>query len=334
MIRVDHIIFHMRHYRFLAIVFGLIAANGVAAEDNVTFTRHSDRIRIEIAGRHFSDYRHTGWPKPSLYPILDADGLSYTRDFPFAKNPAEVPDHDWHRGVWFAHGLVNGHDLWRELPERKTGRIVLDAVLETRAGPAGLLRLRHLWQTHDGQTLLTDETSIRIQRTADHTTLDFDIRLRATHGPVVLGDTEEGTMAVRLNEHLRVTHGKNKDKRPGTGRLVNSTGTTGLPVWGQRAAWCAASGPLPDGRVLGVALLDHPQNISHPTWWHSRDYGLLSANPFGKHDFEKLKNQPDAGARTIPAGGELRLRYRLIFHRGDEKSARIADLFTAYASEK
>ena len=85
-------------------------ALAAAASDRVTFARHPDRIRIEIGGKHFSDYIHAGWPKPSLYPILDADGTSYTRDFPFKKNPAEVPDHDWHRGVWFAHGV--GHAVW------------------------------------------------------------------------------------------------------------------------------------------------------------------------------------------------------------------------------
>ncbi len=317
--------------------FALLAllplATFAASAPEVTFTRAPDRIRIEIGGAHFSDYIHTGWPKPCLYPILDADGTSYTRDYPFSKNPAEIPDHDWHRGVWFAHGLVNGHDLWREIPEKKTGRIVLSEVLETRGGAVGLLRLRHLWQTHDAKTLLTDETVLRITRTPAGTLLDYDIRLRATHGPVILGDTEEGTMAVRLNEHLRVTHGKNPNKRPGTGRLVNSAGDVGIPVWGKRAAWCSASGPLPDGRVIGVAIFDHPQNVSHPTWWHSRDYGLLSANPFGRHDFEKLKDQPDAGTRPIPAGGELRLRYRVVFHRGDEKAADLPALFATYAAE-
>ncbi len=318
----------------LLVPFAAFHNAALTASDAVTFTRHPDRIRIEIGGRHFSDYIHAGWPKPSLYPILDADGTSYTRDFPFQKNPAEVPDHDWHRGVWFAHGAVNGHDLWREIPEKKTGRIVLDTILETRDGSGGVLRLRHRWEAHDAKVLLTDETVIRIQRTAAGTFLDYDIRLRATHGAVTLGDTEEGTMAVRINEALRVTHGKNKDKRPGTGALVNAAGDRGIPVWGKRAAWCDASGPLADGRVVGIALFDHPQNVAHPTWWHARDYGLLSANPFGRHDFEKLKDQPDAGTRVIPAGGSFTLRYRLIFHRGDEKSARIADLFSAYAAEK
>lgn len=319
-------------------VFALLAFAGICAArapgQEVAFTRQSDRIRIEIGGTHFSDYLYAGWPKPCLYPILDADGTSYTRDFPFKQNPAEVPDHDWHRGVWFAHGAVNGHDLWREIPEKKTGRIVLDAILETRAGPIGLLRLRQLWQTHDARTLLTDETALRISRTAAGTILDYEVTLRATHGAVTLGDTEEGTMAVRVNEALRVTHGKNKDKRPGTGTLVNAAGDRGIPVWGKRAAWADYSGPLADGRVIGVALLEHPQNVRHPTWWHARDYGLLSANPFGRHDFEKLKNQPTAGDYVIPAGGSLTLRYRFVFHRGDEKAARVAELFSTYAAEK
>lgn len=316
----------------LAVAFVLLPPT--LAADLVTFTRLADRVRIEIGGKHFSDYLHQGWPKPCLYPILDADGTSYTRDFPFKNNPAEVPDHDWHRGVWFAHGAVNGHDLWRELPDKKTGRIVLDQILEMRPGPTGLLRVRQLWQTHDGKTLLADETTLRITRTTAATLLDYDVKLLATHGPVTLGDTEEGTMAVRVNEAIRVTHGKGKDKRKGTGKLINANGDTNVPAWGKRAPWADYHGPLPDGRVIGVALLEHPQNFRHPTWWHARDYGLLSANPFGRHDFEKLKDQPKAGDHVIPAGGELKLRYRLLFHRGDERSARIADHFRTYAAEK
>lgn len=313
----------------------LLAASLVLPADAaelVTFSRQPDRVRIEIGGRHFSDYIHAGWPKPCLYPILDGDGTGYTRDFPFRKNPSEVPDHDWHRGVWFAHGLVNGHDLWRELPEKKTGRIVLDRVLETRNGPIGVLKVRLLWQTHDGSTLLTEETVIHVSRDGGVTRLDFDIRLLATHGDVTLGDTEEGSMAVRVNEAIRVTHGKGKDKRSGTGTLVNSAGDSGIPAWGKRAAWAHYSGPLPDGRVIGIALLEHLGNFRHPTWWHARDYGLLSANPFGRHDFEKLKDQPGAGDHVIPANGELRLRYRLVFHRGDSRAARIEEEFRTYSA--
>lgn len=322
----------MNFLRPLAFFLGSLVA--LPAADTVTFTRAADRVRIEIGGRHFSDYIHAGWPKPCLYPILDADGTAYTRDFPFRNNPAEVPDHDWHRGVWFAHGAVNGHDLWRELPEKKTGRIRLERIMETRDGATGLLRTRSLWETADGKPLLTDETTLHVSRDGALTRVDYEVRLLATHGAVTLGDTEEGTMAVRVNEAIRVTHGKGATKRPGSGRLVNANGDSGIPAWGKRAAWASYSGPLPDGRVIGVALLEHPGNFRHPTWWHARDYGLLSANPFGRHDFEKLKDQPKAGDHVIPAGGELTLRYRLIFHRGDEKTARLAEEFKAYSSAR
>lgn len=321
---------------FLATLGVLAAAQatGASANRTVTLTRLDDRVRIEIGGKLFSEYRFSGLPKPCLYPILDADGLSYTRDYPFVKKPDEDPDHVWHRGVWFAHGAVNGHDFWRELAERKTGTIVHDALLETRDGPAGVIRARNRWVAADGKVVCTDETTLRIQRTAAGTLLDYEVTLHASHGAVTLGDTEEGTMAVRVNERIRVTHGKNKEKRPGTGRLVNARGDSGIPAWGKRAEWCDYSGPLPDGRVIGIAVFNHPQNHAHPTWWHARDYGLLSANPFGKHDFEKLTDQPNAGDVRIPPGGKLVLRYRILFHRGDEKSARIADHYAAYARGK
>lgn len=321
-----------------ALLFVALAAAGRGApaappaEFAVKLTRLDDRVRIEIGGRLFSEYRFRGAPKPCLFPILDADGISYTRNWPMQDSPGEIHDHDWHRSVWFGHGLVNGHDFWREIPEKRTGSILHDALLEHRDGPTGLIRARSRWQAADGTIVCTDETSIRIQRTAAGTTLDFEVAVKASHGPVTLGDTEEGTMAVRVNEAIRVTHGKNKEKRPGTGHIVNANGDRDIPAWGRRAPWCDYFGPLADGRVIGVAIFEHPGNPTHPTWWHVRDYGLFAANPFGRHDFEKLKDQPDAGTRRIPAGGELILRYRILFHRGDHQTARIAEQYAAYVA--
>ncbi|MBI4622379.1 MAG: PmoA family protein, partial [Verrucomicrobia bacterium] len=221
-----------------------------------------------------------------------------------------------------------------EIPEKKTGSLGHDAILEQRDGPAGLIRARSRWESAGGKIICTDETSVRIHRTAAGTFLDFEIAVKASHGAITLGDTEEGAMAVRVNEAIRVTHGKNKDKRPGAGHIVNASGDRDISAWGKRAPWCDYSGPLPGGRVIGVAIFDHPKNPSHPTWWHVRDYGLFAANPFGKHDFEKLKDQPNAGDVKVPAGGELVLRYRILFHRGDEKTARIAEHYRDYVAEK
>jgi hypothetical protein len=65
-----------------------------------------------------------------------------------------------------------------------------------------------------------------------------------------------------------------------------------------------------------------------------RDYALFAANPFGKHDFEGLKDQPKAGDFTIPAGGSVTFLWRFYFHLGDEKAAKIAERYADYAAGK
>jgi hypothetical protein len=43
-----------------------------------------------------------------------------TRNYPMAKVPGEETDHPHHRSLWFAHGPVNGVDVWTE--RKNTGR--------------------------------------------------------------------------------------------------------------------------------------------------------------------------------------------------------------------
>jgi hypothetical protein len=130
--------------------------------------------------------------------------------------------------------------------------------------------------------------------------------------------------------------------QPGQGHIVLSTGERDDGVsavaakearreavtWGKRSAWCDYHGPV-DGKTVGLAIMDHPANPRHPTWWHVRDYGLFAANPFGKHDFERL-NDKTAGDFKIPAGKSATFRYRVVIHEGDTQSAGIAALYDKY----
>lgn len=324
---------HARSYLRVAACASLFALtfSALSATDanQVKLTRRDDRIRIEIGGKLFSEYLFFSGTKPCLYPILDEQGVSYTRDWPLREDTKEERDHDWHRSVWFGHGLVNGHDFWRAIPG--TGKIRHEAVLEQRDGSVGVIRVRHRWEAADGRTICSDETTLRIQRVDGGTYLDHEIAIQATHGPLVLGDTEEGALAVRVNEAIRVAHGRGKEKRPGAGTIVNANGTRNVQAWGKRAPWCDYSGPV-NGTTIGVAIFDHPRNPAHPTWWHVRDYGLFAVNPFGRHDFEKLPDQPNAGAITVPAGEQLVLRHRIFFHRGDAEAARVAEHYRRYAT--
>ena len=84
-----------------------------------------------------------------------------------------------------------------------------------------------------------------------------------------------------------------------------------------------------DGEPVGVAIFDHPDNLRHPTWWHARTYGLVAANPFGVHDFER---QPaGAGDLVLAQGEELTLRYRVVMHRGAWTAERVEQEWRRWA---
>ena len=135
-----------------------------------------------------------------------------------------------------------------------------------------------------------------------------------------LGDTEEGFLGIRFRDEFRQDRGAT---------LANSEGLqTTEKIWGKRARWTDYTATI-DGRQAGAALLDHPSNPKHPTWWHARGYGLNAANPFGERDFTGDKSRD--GSLTIPAGGELNFRYRIVLHDGAGEPSRIDQLWNAFA---
>lgn len=303
-----------------------------ASADHVAVTRLDDRIRVEVGGQLFTEYRHGDASKPYLYPILLPDGTSLTRDWPMKDGtPGEEQDHPHHRGLWYSHGKVNGHDFW--IDNQRGGLIVQDQVLETTSGSTGTIRTTNKWQLRDGTLICREERTLRISAVPGGRQLDFEVTMIASEGPLVLGDTKEGTMAIRLNEDMRLTkRGENRRQVPHKGTIVNSEGIKNGETWGRRAKWVDYHAPLAKG-VVGVAILDHPKNPRYPTWWHVRDYGLFAANPFGVHDFERLENDK-AGDINVAANGKVTFRYRFIFHTGDTTQADIAGRFAAFAETK
>lgn len=312
----------------VGLVLAAVPLAHAATEFPVTLVAKADRVRIEVEGSWFSDYIFAGSPKPHLYPILAADGTRLNRDFPMAEVEGESHDHLHHRSLWFGHGRVNGEDFWLE--NDRSGTIEHDAVLEATSGMVGILRTRNRWVAKNGSVVCTDERALRIQPDAGGRLLDFEVTIHADHGPVVFEDTKEGTMSIRVAQWMNAATRVEGKSVPGPGHIINDAGQEGTGAWGKPANWVDYFAPH-EGKTYGVAMFDHPQNPRHPTWWHVRDYGLFAANPFGKHDFEGLRDQPHAGDFTIPAGESATFRYRFYFHHGDTATARVADHYQAYA---
>lgn len=300
-----------------------------------TLTKTDDRVRVEIGGQLFTEYHFKDGPKPYLYPVLAADGTELMRHFPMKRDvEGEVTDHPHHRSLWFTHGAVNGVDFWTEGENR--GKIVNEAVEHAVQNGVGVIRARNKWVAPSGEVFLTDETTIRARGTPEARFLDYEVTLKApADKPVVLGDTKEGSMAIRVPLWMTPDHAQGKGKRhTGQGTIVNDSGVKNADAWGKKSKWVDYYAPK-DGKIYGIAMFDHPSNPRHPTWWHVRDYGLFAANPFGQHDFEpEHRSNLKAGDMTIPPGGSVTFKWRFYFHTGDEKTARVAQHYADYAGGK
>ena len=294
----------------------------------VKLERVGDRVDVTVDGKPFTAfYFGADTPKPYLHPLRSASGKVVTRGFPMVTDiPGESRDHPHHRGLWFAHGDVNGVDFWAEGEDK--GRTVLKSLGPLKSGKdAGSLSARFEWRTVEGKVLAEEERTMTFRGGPGLRIIDFEVTVQpAGAEPVVMGDTKEGTFAIRV---VKALEEKNAKCAACTGVMLNSEGAQGdKQIWGKRANWVDYSGTV-EGETLGMAVFDHPQNPKHPTYWHARGYGLFAANPFGEHDFynDKLRD----GSLKIEPGHSLTFRYRVLIHGGDAAAARIPELYRDWA---
>ncbi len=300
------------------------ARAAVPSTKKVSIDKVDGKLRVEINGKLFTEYNYQDVPRPFFYPVIGPNGVPIIRHWPMKEGKDEAQDHVHHRSLWFTHGEVNGQDFWGE--GRGSGRIVHEKFEKIISGTeVGVIQSRNKWVARDGKVICTDTRTHRFYNSPGGQMMDFDITIHASNGKVVMGDTKEGSMAIRLAPTMRV------EGKVGKGHIINSEGHRDGAAWGKRAEWCDYYGPV-NGDIVGVAIFDHPTNPKHPTWWHVRTYGLFAANPFGVHNFERKPK--GVGDITIPAGESLTFRYRFYFHKGNEKQAKVADHYRQYAAEK
>ncbi len=293
----------------------------MASAADFSLKKHERGVRVEIDGQLFTEYLIATGPKPILWPVIGPTGAEMTRAFPMEQREGEKHDHPHQRSVWFTHGDVNGIDFWSENGDH--GSIAHREYLKTSAdGERAVIATRNDWLDHDGKKVLEDERTLTFRADDQQRSIDFDIVLRATAGPVTFGDTKEGSMGVRIPTVMDLNSNQG-------GHIVTSEGLTDKAAWGKPAAWVDYHGPV-DGAVVGIAILNHPGSFRYPTRWHVRDYGLFAANPFGLKDFVG-DNNADHAYRLEP-GKSFALRYRIILHRGDHEAAKIKAAFEKYAS--
>jgi hypothetical protein len=334
----------MRTHRqlFLIVAIALISSVRFAAAGEFTVDKTNDKVTVKLDGKLFTEYLIQSGKKPSLWPIIGPTGKPMTRPWPLDKTEVEAApkdqitgssgdkakgkpltnDHPHHRSLWFGLQKVNGAVVWEETAG-KTGSQKHREFVEASGGKEAKIVTTNDWLDKDGKKLCEDTRTITCSTDGDNRIIDFDIAIKASEGDVTFGDDKDGLFALRVPDSMRVDAAKG-------GTYVNSRGQRDeAEAWGKPAEWMDYHGPV-DGENLGIAILNHPSSYGFPTHWHTRAYGLFAANPFGLQMFDKNNK---SGEYTLKNGDTLKFRYRVIFHKGDEKEGRIAESYALYSKQ-
>jgi hypothetical protein len=322
----------------------VMCVSTTAAEDETASfvpvpTTMRSHIHFDAGGKTAAIYRFGhDLAKPILWPLTAPNGKEITRAWPLRTDiKGESTDHKHQKSAWFTYGDVipegieikhkrkgvEGIDFWAE--EKDCGRIICVRTLSISAGDIVGIHTENEWRTPEGVPILTENRMIRFGAYETARLIVVDINLHANVAPITFGDTKEGAFGVRVADSMTEKKGK--------GRITNAEGKTGmLQCWGRISDWCDYSGPV-EGEIAGIAIFAAPTNPL-PTCWHSRDYGLMAANPFGraKSGFPAMKDRKDLV--RLDKGEHLKLRYGIFVHMGDVKHGKVAEAYEQFKKIK
>lgn len=307
----------------------LIACSDVTiSNDRVVFVVDDpNKIDVMIDGELFTSYliesqfEGKSLTKPILFPVHTPAGVTVTRSFPFAEVEGESPDHPHHTGIFFTYDEVNESGFWNNT--KFPPQIKHLIVKERLSGDVGTLETESEWISKDSVPLLKEERTMKFMPGENEIAIDFTMNLIPLVDKVEFGDTKEGMFAIRVAHQLRENN---------TGEYVSSNGDVGADnVWGKRAEWVKLEGVI-DSTTVGIAILNHPESVNYPTYWHARGYGLFSANPLGQLAFQKTRNveNPEPFGLTIEEGENALFKFRMIIYDGARSLEQMEEKFIAY----
>lgn len=319
----------------LFIICTLFLSYSSLAQDRVTFDKKSDKVDVLVGGKYFTSYFFPGeslLKKAVLFPILTAQGTTITRGYPLIPRAGERVDHPHHVGMWLNYEDVNGYDYWNNsnsivesLKSHKMGTIRHESIQKISEGTQGSLVVTASWvdENGKGKKVLEETTSYVFSGSKDIRIIDRITTLTAISDVVTFKDVKDGMFAIRVARQLEIpsnkpdvftdAHGVETkvsvmDNTGVTGNYLSSEGVKGEAVWSTRAKWMNLSGKM-DNHSINVAILDHPANVTYPSYWHARGYGLFAINPLGLSAFSNGKASLNY---TLLKGEFISFRYRTI----------------------
>ncbi len=248
----------------------------------------------------------TNGSKPFFHPLALPGGSPLTWQSP--------PDHVWHYGLWFSWKYLNGVNYWEEdkkLRQSEGATSWRVVKIETHPDFSAQIELALDYRPRGAaKSLLTEQRTITLSSPAADGAyaIDWSLNFQAGDEQVKFDRTplvgEPGGQTFGGYAGLSLRFAKEL-----TDTKVSATSDIGEAKENRfRFAASAVdySGRI-DGTEAGVAFLDHPSNLRHPTRW----YAIV--NPAGSFYFLNsawIQLQPF----ELAANQSFTLRYRVLVH--------------------
>ncbi len=257
--------------------------------------------------------------RPYFAHVHTPDGIQVTRNHPPVAGVDPMDHPTMHPGIWLAFGNISGQDFWRNkatirhekftFPPFASQAQVIFATESTLIATNGI----ELAKMICAFVIVAQTNSYSLFWTAEFTPQTDSF---------TFGDQEEMGFGIRVATPLSEKNG---------GSVKNSDGLAGAKnTWGKTAAWCDYSDIL-SNRLVGITVLTSPQNF-RPSWMHSRDYGLIVANPFGQKAFTKTG---DPSSVPVKKDETFTLRFAALIHSSPtNQPPEISDTLKAFTNEK
>lgn len=294
----------------MALLIGLYTHIAWGADPIVSFDSTTPgKLAILVDGTQVAlcSYYDEKVPRPYLAHVKAPCGVQVTRNFPPVEGKDLMDHPDFHPGIWLSFGDISGNDYWR----LKSAVRYIDSPANPIGGPGeGSFtgRFAYLDQADPAKSICTETIRIKILVRPEGYLYLWDSTFKSDQ-EFYFGDQEEMGLGFRMATPLRVEQQSKVPLPPGNGTIIDAAGRkNSAEVWGKASAWCDYSGTL-DGQHVGITVMCHPENF-RPSWYHARDYGFLTANPFGRAAFKQGK----PSKVVVKPGETLRLRYGIFVH--------------------
>ena len=282
-----------------------IQQNGASlSTDPLTLNVHEDGIALmrgdSTLARYF--HQHPDVHRPFWAHVKTPNGRQVTRAYPPVEGVDAMDHAHLHPGLSMGFAVLNGVNFWHNREGRVRHQGYQNVVT---AGKTLAFTTLQEYLDAEGRAICRESTQYSITSNADGYLMVLDSKFSSTRD-FYFGVKEEMGLTMRVATPIVVKNGD--------GRILNGQGGINEKgTWGKVDQWWDYAGTI-GGHFAGIQIMSG--SVNPDVWSHSRDYGVLVANPF------PVDKAPNRDKKTwVQAGEVFRLQFGIQIHEHPDKAS-------------